>query len=155
MPDRPRTVPDLCRAHARVAVDSNVFIYLFEGSGSQADRAAEVADAIGEGTVAGCLATLGLAEILTGPARSGAAQLAERYVEELTSFENLALVPLDVNVARDAAAIRGASQLSLADAIHLASARRFGATVFVTNDRRIRPIDGMTVAYLDELHPAD
>jgi predicted nucleic acid-binding protein len=155
MADGPRTVPGLCRAHARVAVDSNVFIYLFEGTGPHADRAAELADAIGEGTVAGCLATLGLAEILTGPARFAATEIADRYVEELTSFENLALVPLDVDVARDAAAIRGESQLSLGDAIHLASARRFGATVFVTNDRRIRPIDGVTVAYLDELVPAD
>ena len=132
-----------------------MFIYLFEGSGPEADRAAELADAIGEGTVAGCLATLGLAEILTGPARSGAPQVAERYVEELTSFENLALVPLDVDVARDAATIRGQLQLSLGDAIHLASARRFGATLFVTNDRRIHPIGGVTVAYLDDLGPAD
>ena len=153
MADGPRTVPGLCRAHARVAVDSNVFIYLFEGTGPHADRAAELADAIGEGTVAGCLATLGLAEILTGPARIAATEIADRYVDELTSLENLTLVPLDVEVAREAARIRGQSQMALADAIHLASALRFDATVFVTNDRRIRGIPEVTVAYLDELQP--
>ena len=102
VPDRSRTVPDPCRAHARLGVDTNVFIYLVEGSGPVADRAAEPADAIGKGTVAGCLATLRLAEILTGPARSGALQVVGRYVGELISFDNLALVPLDVHMARDA-----------------------------------------------------
>ncbi len=53
--------------------------------------------------------TLGLAEILTGPAPSGALQVADRYVEEPTSFENLALMPLDLDVAREAAAIHGST----------------------------------------------
>lgn len=59
--------------------------------------------------MAGWLATLGLAEILTGPARSGALQGAARYVEEPTSFENLALMPLDLAVAQEAAAIHGST----------------------------------------------
>lgn len=96
---------------------------------------------------------LGLAEILAGPARQDAAQLLERYEAELTSFEHLTLVAVDTVVARDAALLRGVGELSLADATHLACARRVGATAFVTNDRRIRGIDGLDVVYLGELAP--
>jgi hypothetical protein len=35
--------------------------------------------------------------------------------------------------------------------IYLASARQAGATVFVTNDRRIRSMPQLEVSYLDEL----
>ncbi|MGZ6269983.1 MAG: type II toxin-antitoxin system VapC family toxin [Candidatus Limnocylindrales bacterium] len=153
MAARPQSVADVCRAHTRLALDSNVFIYLFEGSGHEADRAAELADAIGAGLVEGSLSALGLAEILAEPARQGAAQLLERYEAELTSFEHLTLAPVDVVVARDAALLRVTGELSLADAIHLASARRVGATAFVTNDRRIRGINDLDVVYLGELAP--
>lgn len=148
---RPLTVADVCRAHPALALDSNVLIYLFEGEGAEADRAGELIDAMGAGTTAGSLATLGLAEILAGPAGRGAAAVAARYVDELTSLENLTLVSLDVQVAQEAASIHGSGALSLADAIHLASARRAGATAFVTNDRRIRPIDGLDIVYLGAL----
>ena len=141
----------LCRDHARIALDSNVLMYLFEGTGPIAERAAEVSDAIAAGRVEACLATLGLAEILAGPAKAGASELVDRYIDELTTFEHLSLVPFDTDLARQAALLRGASSLSLADAIHVAAALRFGATAIVTNDRRIRDVPGLKVAYLDEM----
>lgn len=97
------------------------------------------------------LATLALAEICSAPARADDLAMVERYADELTSLENVRLVPLDDEVAVEAAIIRGSTSLSIADAIHLASARRAEATVFVTNDRRITPINRLDVAYLNEI----
>jgi len=54
-------------------------------------------------------------------------------------------------IAVDAALIRGGRQLSLTDAIHLATACAAGATAFVTNDRRMNSMPGLEVAYLDEV----
>lgn len=141
----------LLQKHSRVALDSNVLIYLLEGSGSLADTSAALLDGIAAGEADGVLATLALAEICSGPARAEDLALVERYSDELTSLENVRLVALDHEVAVDAAIIRGSTSLSIADAVHLASARRAGATVFVTNDRRITPISRLDVAYLDEL----
>lgn len=135
----------------RVGIDSNVLIYLLEGSGPLADKAARLIDGIAKGEVAGCLSTLALAEICSGPAAAGEPDLVERYADELRSLENVRLVPLNADVAVDAAAIRGRSALSLADAIHLASAASAGATAFVTNDRRIRSTKQLSVVYLSEL----
>jgi predicted nucleic acid-binding protein len=44
--------------------------------------------------------------------------------------------------------------MSLADAVHLASARAAGATAFITNDRRLRGSAKLEVIYLDDLEPA-
>ncbi len=141
----------LLGGHDRVGIDSNVLIYLFEGSGPQADVAGAVLDAIGGGEVEGVLATLAISEVGTGPARHGDDAMVQRYADELASLENVRLVPLDRDVAVEAALMRGAGPLSLADAIHLASAKVAGATVFVTNDRRITSVPGLEVRYLDEL----
>ncbi|MEO6350468.1 MAG: type II toxin-antitoxin system VapC family toxin [Candidatus Limnocylindrales bacterium] len=138
--------------HARVGIDSNVFIYLLDGSAPWADRAAELLDAIADGQGEGVLATLAIGEICSGPAAATEPALVERYADELRSLENVRLVPLTADLAVDAAVLRGNGSLSLADAIHLASARHAGATAFITNDRRIRSTARLEVVYLDELH---
>ncbi|MEO6349064.1 MAG: type II toxin-antitoxin system VapC family toxin [Candidatus Limnocylindrales bacterium] len=137
--------------HSRVGIDSNVLIYLLEGSAPLADKAAELLDAIAGGQGEGVLATLAVAEICSGPAAAGEPALVERYADELRSLENVRLVPLTADLCVDAAVLRGHGSLSLADAIHLASARHAGATAFITNDRRIRTTPRLEVVYLDEL----
>lgn len=141
----------LLTRHRRVGIDSNVLIYLLEGSGALADTSGALLDAIASGEAEGVLATLGIAEICSGPARADDPAMVERYADELKSLENVRVVPLDERVAVDAAIIRGSTSLSIADAIHLASARHANATVFVTNDRRITSINRLEVAYLDEI----
>ena len=144
-------IGSLLERHQRIGLDSNVLIYLLEGSGELADRAAELLDALGAGTSHGVMSTLALAEICSGPARDGQAALLEHYADELQTIENLRIVPLSAEIAVDAAVVRGARTTSLADAIHLATARHAGATVFVTNDRQIKSINRLDVVYLDEL----
>ena len=142
------------RRHRRVAIDSNLLIYLMEGDPQRADAVATLVDAVAEGEVVGILATIGLAEALVGPARldDGAGfEQAAATIRDL-GFE---VVPLDAASAEDAAWIRGRSGLSLPDAMHLACARVAGATVFVTNDRRITSRPGLDVAFLDDLLAGD
>lgn len=144
------SLPILAR-HRRVGIDSNVLIYLLEGSGANANAAGAILDAIAAGEGEGVLATLAIAEVGTGPARWGDAAMVERYADELTSLEGVAVRTLDADVAVEAAILRGNGPLSLADAIHLATARSAGASAFITNDRRITSLPGLEVAYLDEL----
>ena len=137
--------------HRRVGIDSNVLIYLLEGSGVLAEKCAALIDLMAAGEAEGVLATLALAEICSGPARSGDSRLVERYADELSSLENVRVVPLSAELAVDAATIRGSRSISIEDAFHLATARHAGATAFVTNDRRIKQINQLDVVYLDEL----
>lgn len=148
-------VADLGEAHAHVGLDSNVFVYLFETSGPLADLAGEVIDRIDEGALKGTVSTLLIAEVTGGPARSGDLELMERYASEIGGVSNLAVLPVDEDIALAGAALKGRDGMTLTDALHLASARAAGATAFVTNDRRIRSRPGLEVIYLDDIEPSE
>jgi len=129
--------------HTTVGVDSNVFVYLFESSGPSGRAAAAAMDAlVGRRVI---FATVGLLEVLGGPARAGDAALMERYVDEIRSLDGMKVVDLDADIAFAAAVHRGRAAMSLGDAIHLATARASGATAFITNDHGLRPITGLEI----------
>ena len=136
--------------HRRIGLDSNILIYLLETSGPLADAAARIVDAIDAGTTEAVLSTVGLIEILAGPARAGDAAAFELTADSLRDLL-IRVVSLDRATAEDAAWIRGSLGIGLEDAVHLASARNAGATAFVTNDRRLRSIPRLEVVYLDDL----
>ena len=136
--------------HRRIGLDSNILIYLLASSGPLADAAARIVDAIEAGTTEAVLSTVGLIEILAGPARAGDAATFELTADALRDLL-IRVVSLDRATAEDAAWIRGSFGIGLEDAVHLASARNAGATAFVTNDRRLRSIPRLEVVYLDDL----
>ena len=136
--------------HRRIGLDSNILIYLLETSGPLADAAARLVDAIDAGTTEAVLSTVGLIEILVGPARAGDAAAFELTADALRDLL-IRVVSLDRATAEDAAWIRGSLGIGLEDAVHLATARNAGATAFVTNDRRLRSIPRLEVVYLDDL----
>ena len=143
-------VADLGRKHRRIGVDSNVVIYALEGSGPESQAARAVFDLMAAGACSGVLSMLGVVEILVGPARHAGDALVQRYADELMELEGLEVVGIERETAIEAAHVR-ASGVGLADAIHLASARTFGASAFVTNDRRLKPLRGLEVIALPEL----
>jgi len=146
------TVEELFARHQVVGIDSNLPIYLFHGTGPLADAAQAVIDGVERGDAIGILATVGLTEILTRPAALGDAALFERYARELTSIPNLRIVALDQETAVDAAWGRSGDR-DLGDAVHVATARRAGATCFITNDARIRGRAGLEIVLLSDLQP--
>lgn len=136
--------------HRRVALDSNVLIYALEDDARFAETASSVIDAAERGETQAVMASIGLVEILTKPASAGDATAFERTVAAVSDLA-ITIVGLDAELAADAAWLRGAIGGSTADAIHLATARRAGASAFITNDRRIRSIARLEVVYLDEI----
>ena len=150
MNERRSSIERLLSGHRRVALDSNVLIYLVEGATGRGEIAGRVVSTLlAQGTEM-VLATIGLSEVLTGPARAGDVVGFESLADELRGM-GLRLVPLDASIAEDAAWLRGRAQLDLVDAIHIASARAAGATLFLTNDRGIPSVPKLEVACLDDL----
>ena len=144
------TIAELTRRHRRIAIDSNVFIYLFEGRDVLADAAAALIDAVEAGRCEAVFATIGLTEILTRPASLGDGAIFEQYASELRGLPHLRLVGLDPETAIDAAWGRSGGR-DLGDAVHIATARRTSATAFVTNDRRVSGRNGVEIVLLDQL----
>lgn len=149
------TVAELSERHRSIGLDSNILIYVIERVEPWNQVAAELIDAVESGATAATISVLGLAEILSGPAREGDLAVLERYDDEIRDIPGLSVESISPDVAGDAAVIRGVRGMSLADAIHLASARTAGATAFITNDRRMRGSAKLEVIYLDDLMPAE
>lgn len=145
------TIVELSERHQRVALDSNVIVYVLEGGQPWGPLARLLLNAIEAGRLEGAVSAVGLAELCAGPARRGDLALVERYVDGLSSMPGLRIQTVTAEIALDAAVIRGMRGIGLADAMHLASARAAGATAFVTNDRRLRGSSRLDVLYLDEL----
>jgi predicted nucleic acid-binding protein len=145
------TLDDLCRDHRRVALDTNIFVYLFEDTGAMGRVAAGLVDAISSDRITGITSALTLTEVIVAPVAAGEETMAERYIDAIRSVEHLQVVPTTIEIAADAGFVRGWSGMTLADAVHLATARTAGATVFVTNDRRIRPTPHLAVVALVDL----
>ncbi len=141
---------DLTTRHHRIAFDSNVLIYLLERNDARAAAVASVIDDLAAAGSTGVLASIGVIEVLAGPARADDAVGFEMLAAALRGL-GFVSPALDAATAEDAAWISGRTGARLPDAIHLACARAAGATALLTNDRRIRSRRGLEVVYLDDL----
>ena len=140
--------------HTIVGIDSNVFIYLLETTGDEAIQAGRLLDLFDARSMRASLSAVAVAEVLTGPARAGDVALMERYLDEIRSIDGLSIVPIDADVAFNAARLRGRESVSLPDSLNLAAARMAGATAFITNDHRLKSSRGLQIIPLAAFGPA-
>jgi predicted nucleic acid-binding protein len=137
--------------HARLGLDANLFIYLFETDGPEADAVRRLLNDTESAGTTLVISSLALAEVAVNPATLDDAVMADRYADAIRSVSRLHVVPLTADIAIDAGILRGRHGLSLPDAIHLATARVAGASAFVTNDRRLRSMPKLDVIQLADL----
>lgn len=120
---------------SRIFWDTNLFIYLFEGSGIHAERAKNLRRSM---TLRGdqlLTSTLTLGEVLVKPTERGDDELARKYEEAITGAA--LVLPFDAKAAKRYAALRTDRSLRAPDAIQLACAAATRVDLFVTNDERL------------------
>jgi predicted nucleic acid-binding protein len=120
---------------SRIFWDTNLFIYLFEGSsafGGQVARLREKMLRRGDQLIT---STLTLGEVLVKPTKEGDAKLAKQYAEVIPAVA--VLLPFEEKAAILYARLRGDPGMRAPDAIQLACAAAFGVDLFITNDARL------------------
>jgi predicted nucleic acid-binding protein len=127
---------------ALLLIDSAPIIYCLEQHPRFAQRFAPIFDAHAQGRCRLAVTTTTLAEVLTGPLRTGEESLAGRYRAVLESWH---VVPLDADIAASTARLRATHSLKLADAVQVASAIAINADALVTHDRAIAKIKGLRI----------
>jgi predicted nucleic acid-binding protein len=138
------------RAHARILIDTSVWIYHLEQHPRFARAAGLVIAALEAGAFQGVASELTLLELTAGPLRQGRQDVADDYELLLSNFPNLALAPVTRDVLLDAAGLRAEHGLRTPEAIHIATAFRAGATAAVTNDAAWAAVPGLKTILLDE-----
>ena len=91
-----------------------------------------------------------LTEVLTQPLRKSRMDLVEKYRELLMNSGNFSLYPVDALIAEKAAVLRSRYGIKTPDAIQLAIAIENDATLFITNDKRLKNVSEIEVLVLQE-----
>jgi predicted nucleic acid-binding protein len=101
-------------------------------------------------TLRAVTSTVTLAEILTKPFADKNFSLADEIKFTLKSFSSLSVASIDEKLAEAAALIRARYAIRLPDALQLAAAIQGEATLFLTNDKRVRKADAVEVLVLSD-----
>jgi len=145
------TVASALAGHRLVALDTQIWIYHFEGSTIYGRSADAVLEAVSAGHVAAVASELVLLELLVAPLKKGPQDVADEIEMTLVHFPHLQLAPVTRAVLVRAAEMRAHYGLRTPDAIMIATAIESGATLAVTNDDAWRKVKEIEVVLLSEL----
>ena len=135
----------------RIYLDSNLYIYIFEGVEMHRTRMLELLSAIDSRDVVVIASELLFTEILPRPVKEGRQDLVERYLDLIRNTPRIHLVPVDRSVILRSVHLRAEFRLRSMDALHLATALVHGCETFITNDRRLARINLLRVRTLHDL----
>ena len=119
----------------RVYFDTNIFIYLLEGSEQFQDALSDLEALIANEAIKITSCDLVYTEILPCHARKPDKEAIEHIVEFLNAFE---IFRISRETAIQAGILRGETGMKTPDALHVASAIQNDAEIFLTNDVGIR-----------------
>jgi len=129
----------------KIALDTSVFIYLFEEHPLYGKLAERLIRKIEMGTFEAVFSCIGLIELQTGPKKMGRFDLSASYRELLGSLPNLSICGLDEESIEIASDLRARYDIATPDAIHIATAIHEGADAFVANDRALKKIKEISI----------
>jgi len=89
-------------------------------------------------------------EALVKPLRDGNREIELQYRELFASYA-VRLLDASYQVFEDAARLRAETGLKMPDALHAATALRYGCALFVTNDTDFRRVPGLPIVVLEDL----
>lgn len=121
---------------SRIFWDTNLFIYLLEGSGEAFQQTRSLLARMVERRDTLLTSPLTLGEVLVKPVELGRQDVADRY-ERLLLSPGVELVPFDREAGKRYARIRSDRAVRPPDAIQLACAAVAGTNLFITNDARL------------------
>lgn len=140
----------LLALHRRLALDTSIFIYLFEQHPKYGPLCGLVIDGFEGGHNDGVASSIVVSEVLTQPMKQKNGEVVSLYEHVFRSLPHFLLIDIDYTVAKAAAVLRVEYDILLADALHVACALKGGATMFITNDKKLKRMKDIAIACLDE-----
>ena len=136
--------------HEIVGVDTSPFIYLWERHPRYFNLAEELFQHLRQPQVQGVTSIITLIEACIHPQQQGRPDLVEAYENALLHSQQVRLLSIDIALARKAVALRATYNIHIPDALQIAAALESGATLFVTNDRRLTKVREIEFLLFDD-----
>ena len=124
----------------KIALDTNVLIYFFEGVEPQASKVEKILGTIMKGADEGIVSTITIAEVLTGFYIAGdtaKATKAKKLLKDLT-LNGFKIVPVTFEIADLAANLRAKRGGRLPDALIVATALNQTANLVYSQDKDLQ-----------------
>ena len=131
-----------------VYFDTNIFIYLFEGSPEYIEIIKPIMNLAELDEIKIFTSQLTLAELLVHPFKNQQTEKTQAYIEALNNPNFLSLEPITQDICIKTAEIQARHRIKLPDAVHIASALSSGCEVFLTNDKKIKSIPDLEMVYI-------
>lgn len=123
-------------------LDTPAFIYHLEHHARYGRLAADLFSRVRTGLLRAHTSVLSLTELLMPLYRLGSTGRAQGLAASLRAYPHLELLEVAGRTAEHAARLRGVYNLHTPDAVHVASAVESEVDWLVTNDRRLRRVEG-------------
>jgi predicted nucleic acid-binding protein len=136
--------------HESVGVDTSPFIYLWEQHSRYSSLAEELFRHLRQPHVRGITSVITLIEACIHPQRQGRLDLVQAYENSLMHSQQIRMLPIDAALARRAVNLRAAYEIHVPDALQISAAIESGATLFVTNDRRLSKVQEIEILLFDD-----
>jgi predicted nucleic acid-binding protein len=133
----------------RIFLDTNVFIYMFEGLEPNRSRMLDIRRRTLERGDRIVTSAMTLGEVLVKPTKLGQVSLIEQYDRAIRSTADV--ISFDAQVAWRYATLRSTHNIRNADAIQLACAAHFGVDLFITNDKQLHKLDVPGIGFITPL----
>jgi predicted nucleic acid-binding protein len=136
--------------HKIIGLDTAPFIYFIENVAPYANLLDPVFILLENHALRAVTSAVTFAEILTKPFADKNFFLADEIKFTLKSFSSLSVASIDEKLAEAAALIRARYTIRLPDALQVAAAIQREATLFLTNDKRVKKVDAVEVLVLSD-----
>jgi predicted nucleic acid-binding protein len=124
--------------HPLIGLDTSIFIYHLEANQPYLPMTQQILQSVELGQCRGVVSTATLMELTVHPWRINRPDIAKQYEVLLSNFPNLSLVEVNREIARRAAQLRAIYNVRAADALQVATAIVSKATVWVSNDQKLK-----------------
>jgi predicted nucleic acid-binding protein len=135
----------------RLYLDTAPLVYYVEENPIYVERMDAVIKAVENTPIQAVSSAITLTEVLSHPIRLGHTRYEKAYRDILLHSGGFELLPVTVEIADLAAALRARYNLRTPDALHIATAIVTRCDAFLTNDKRLRQANEIRVLTLDEL----
>ena len=142
---------DALQGISKIALDTMVFIYHLENNPDYKKTTASILRSIETGKRQGVTSAITLLELLVKPMQLEEQSIIDNYIFALTTFPNLKLCEVSVNIAISAAKFRAKYRISTPDSIQIATAIIEESDCFITNDQSLNQIDEIKIITLDQI----
>jgi predicted nucleic acid-binding protein len=133
-----------------IGIDTSIFIYFIEENPKYVSLLRDFFEKNKIGEIRIVTSTITLLELLVKPIKQSKYDLVEEYKNIFKESEYIELINLSPEISEISARIRAKKGLRTPDAIQIGTSLNSGADYFLTNDKRLKSVEEISVIVLED-----